>query len=231
MIAKEVCYFTMSLKNSNYKIVLFSENKYIKTLYYCNRLESVIKKYNTLLLYNNVKFSKNYINDGDTLKKSDYKIKIIKNFKNKDNIIFYKEEGIIFDISETLLDKWVVIRQDKYLIEETFKVNNHNKRLCYEEIINNIFLNNDFSVRSVNILYNKLVIYNDKRIDVIICKNNSDCKKLFIDIYKSIQHNKDYKFMFLGEPKNKFKKFLYNEINKKLGWSFKKIYRKTSNYK
>jgi hypothetical protein len=221
----------MSLKDSNYKIVLFSGEKYIKTLYYCGKLESVIKKYNNLLLNNNVKFNKNYINNGESLLNSDYKIKLIKNFKNKDNLTFYKDGKNIIDISETLLDKWVVIRQDKYLIEETFKVNNYNKRLCYEEIINNIFLNNDFSVRSVNTLYNKLVIYNEKRIDVIICKNNSDCKKLFIDIYKSIQHNKDYKFMFLGEPKNKFKKFLYNEINKKLGWSFKKIYRKTSNYK
>lgn len=146
-----------------------------------------------------------------------------KKFQRKNNKIL-KYEGIVVILDEM----GVEINKKNVKSEEKFKVYGHNKRLDVNGILKTVFLPKTKYICNVTNYNNKVLIDDMNEMDIILCKNTYDAKRLML--YFQILFNKKriYNFMFLGEISYYMWQRKKNEIFKKTGLTDKSLFRKTS---
>lgn len=218
-------------KKNIFQIVLTSNGKMIKTLYNCASEMLVNKKFKELINENKkIKFPVRYINIGK-LVNSNYELFIIK--RNDDNIKTTKLKdgnGKIINY-ETNDENWIIYDRENYDKEETFWVYGYHpvfQRKDFNWIYENLISNNlnKFNLKQILVYQNKLLISKTGSLDMVMCKNQSDCIRLFNELEKESKKNKLKYILFSGDAFNsKLKKDWFNKIKKLTNWSDRKIHR------
>lgn len=222
----------------NYQIYIINNNKKLEFIK-CFTTEAQANKYFNKMLEENKKvvFPKEYVSI-DVIEPCKYELLIIKR-RGDDESKITKLRDMYGDMvnHETDSENWVVYDKAPYKIEETFWVYGysplHQRKtfsFIYDEIVvpktktKGDFLN-------FIVFKNKLLLETMNTQDLIICKNKSDCIRLYNELQRMCYEDKRCKYyMFCGDwgigKKNKyhFEKAI-DKIHKLTSWNRTKITR------
>lgn len=194
----------------------------------------------------------------ETLRKANETIIFPRKFINRTEIIPAKEEYLLLeknrygDKSDGMLrnefgkfikqkitnnKKWIVREKIPKLVEETFWVYGldpkHNRK-TYTWIWDNLVLNkiyNSYDVIRILVYKNKLIIkYDDMPMSMIMCKNGSDCIRMYNIMSDKIKELKTKQIVPIGSYNiiSEKRRELEKEIAELTGWSKMKIQRSTN---
>lgn len=218
-------------KKNIYHIILASNGKMIKTIYNCASEQLVNKKFDELVEENkNVRFPVRYINIGK-LVIANYELYIIKRKENEDNITKLKDgDGKIINF-ETNNDNWIVYDRENYDKEESFWVYGYHpvfQRKDFMWIYNNLISNDigKYNIKQILVYQNKLLISTTNTLDMVLCKNISDCIRLFNELEKECVKNKIKYVFFTGDAYNSgSRRTWFDKMKKLTNWSDLKLRR------
>lgn len=220
-------------KKNIYHIILTSNGKQIKTLYNCASEMLVNKKFDDLIEENKaVRFPVRFINIGK-LVDANYEIYIIR--RNDDDTKTTKlkdENGKIINF-ETNDDNWIIYDRETYYKEESFWVYGYHpvfQRKDFNWVFENMISNdiNKYNIKQVLVFRNKLLISTTYELNMVMCKNESDCIRLYNELEKEATNKKIKYVFFSGDAyHSKLKKNWFERIKKLTGWSDTKIRRKS----
>lgn len=216
-----------------YHIILTSNGKQIKNIYNCASERLVNKKFDELINENkNVRFPVRYINIGK-LVDAHYELFIIKrNDGDKKETKLKDENGKIINF-QTNDDNWVIYDREDYEKEETFWVYGYHpvfQRKNFNWIYDNLISNNvdKYNLKQVMVYRNKLLINNVNELNMVLCKNESDCIRLYNELEMEIEKNKVKYVHFTGDAYHSYLKGTwFKKIKDLTGWETLKIRRKS----
>lgn len=208
-----------------YRIIITQNNKKKKIISKGYNLPTIKKKYFNIKDKNKVLFPKR----NSTYKKLhsiNHEILLMKQWEEGDLPYSGRDDlGQNIEISDPKKE-WSILYKNTYEIEERFTVFNYNKRLTLREIIKTIVLkpHSNIKIKQINYLNNKLLIHQNNDFDIILCKCNEDCERLYDTLKDFIENNGIDYILFTGKIL-KNKKITYDMIIDKTQWGKDKIYR------
>lgn len=194
-----------------YKILSENNSKIRFPVKFLNYDEIIPAKYELLLLKKRL--------DGETLE-----------------TLFRNEIGQ-FSPVKTNNDKWQIFAKNDLLMEESFWVYGFNPlhdRKNFNYILKEIVLKGDikhvkYPIKRIMVMLNKLIIEDENYdFDMVICKNKSDCIRLYNELEKDIIDMKIKSVLFAGFVKSTSRTNLKKRIIEKTGWDIIKINRSTT---
>ena len=220
-------------KRNIYHIIETSNGKQIKNVYNCASEVLVNKKFKELIEENKkIRFPVKYINIGK-LVDAHYELFIIKRNDNDNKQTKLKDENGKIINFQTNDENWVIYDREDYDREETFWVYGYHpvfQRKDFKWIYDNLISNNNEknSLKQILIFRNKLLISTTYELNMVLCKNESDCIRLYNELEKEIEKNKIKYVYFIGDSYHSYlKKNWFNKIKELTGWSETKIRRKS----
>lgn len=221
-------------KKIEYKIIIASNGKQISTLFTTSSETEVNDTFSKLVNKNreDIKFPCRFIHNKNKMEKAYYEIIIIKSKQkgdiNKTNL--RNENGKFVNYSSDD-ENWIIYDRDYYEAEETFWVygfDSVSDRKNYQWIYSNyIALNcSKYQVKNVFAFNNKLLISSNCQYKMILCKNHSDCVRLYNSLeYDGIRDK--LKFIAWGNDMTNsiFKSTIYKDIAAFTNWPMDKVYR------
>jgi hypothetical protein len=219
-------------KKRIYHIILVSNGKQIKTMYNCASEMLINKKFDELIKDNKkVRFPVRYINIGK-LVDAHYEIFIIKrNDNDKKETKLKDENGKIINF-QTNDENWVVYDRADYEKEESFWVYGYHpvfQRKDFAWIYDNMISNNASkeNIKQILVFRNKLLISTTYDLNMVMCKNESDCIRLYNELEREIEKNKIKYVYFTGDAYHSYlKKTWFKKIQDLTGWNETKIRRR-----
>jgi hypothetical protein len=225
-------------KKRIYSIILVNHSKQLKTIISDTTETKIYKKFNELLNENkNVIFPVKYNNSHTKeMVESEYELVIIKCMQEYDSHINkVRNEYGKFVNYETTDEDWIVIDRAPYYIEETFWVYGYHPRIQrknFSWIFENLIAYNakdKNNVKTIVVYLNKLLIECNGKLDMVICKNKSDCIRLYNKVEEFSIKNKYKYILFMGDIANsKHKLSWMDKIQELTHWPRKKIKRYTT---
>ena len=216
-----------------FQVILTSNGKRIKTIYSCASEMLVNKKFKELVQENKaIRFPVRYINIGK-LVDANYELYIIKRNDNEERKTKLKDENGKIINFETDDENWIVYDRENYDKEESFWVYGYHpiyQRKDFNWIYENIISNNvsKYNLKQVFVYQNKLLVSTTYELNMVLCKNPSDCIRLFNELEKECTKNKIKYVLFSGDAyHSKLKKTWFDKIKKLTNWSDTKIRRKS----
>ena len=163
-----------------YKIIITKDGKKKKVLYEGPNENIAKEKYYNTKDNNKVLFPKEN-NAYKKVKPVNYEIMFLKEKEDSDTPFYVRDELGRTKPVDINSDQWSLVHKDDYYYEEKFTVFGYDKRLETKEIIKYILLrkNKVDKIKQVNYVINKVLIYQNGDFDIIVCKNNSDAKRLY----------------------------------------------------
>jgi hypothetical protein len=216
-----------------YSIILASNGKQIKDLYNCASEYTVNKKFEELIEDNkNVRFPVRYINIGK-LVDANYELFIIKRNDDDKKLTKLKDgDGKIINF-ETNDDNWIIYERADYDKEESFWVYGYHpvfQRKDFNWIYENLIANNvdKFNIKQILVYRNKLLISTTYELNMVLCKNESDCIRLYNELEKE-KIAKKLKYVFFNGDAyhSKLKKTWFKKIQDLTGWTDTKVRRRS----
>lgn len=222
----------------NFQIYIINNNKKVEFVKCFETEKQVNKHFHNMLIENKkVLFPKEYVNI-DVIEPCNYELLIIKRRgKNEPKITQIRD--LYGDLIEHEIDSdnWVVYDKAPYKMEETFWVYGysplHQRKtfsFIFEEIVKpKTKIKGDFL--NFIVFKNKLLIETMNSQDMVICKNKSDCIRLYNELQKKCYDDKKCKYyMFCGDWGNGNKNKYYfdkaiEKIHKLTSWDKLKITR------
>lgn len=209
----------------NFQLYLINNNRKVEFIKCFPTEKQANKCFNKMLEENkNVSFPKEYVNI-DVIETCKYELLLIRRRgKNEEKTTKLRDSYGDLIEHETDSENWVVYNKAPYKIEETFWVYGysplHQRKtfsFIYEEIVKpktNIkgnFLN-------FILFKNKLLLETLSTKDLIICKNKSDCIRLYNELQRYCFNDKKCKYyMFCGDWGNgKKNKYYYEKAIEKI---------------
>jgi hypothetical protein len=215
-----------------YQVILIGNGKYIRRFCKYKTKEFAYETYNELKEDTlNVQFPKRFINDGK-IKSVNYELFLVKDPEDDDKPRLLRDNmGKLYE-EPLLLDKWRPLQSTPFQIEEEFWLYGHeskkNRKKIYD-LIKLLFTNPNYkNVRQAIVVHNKLVIHNEERFDMVICKNKEDAQRLhhkLHDISKDIKNND---IIFMGTCADPNIGIMYQVIHEHTKWPLTKIRRTTT---
>jgi hypothetical protein len=219
-------------KKRIYHIIITSNGKMLKTLYNCASEMLVNKKFEELVEENKkVRFPVRYINIGK-LVDANYEIYIIRRNDSDTKITKLKDENGKIINFETNNDDWIVYNRESYDKEETFWVYGFHpafQRKDFNWIYKNLVSNNvdKFNIKQILVYRNKLLISTIYGLNMVLCKNESDCIRLYNELEKECAENKLKYIYFSGDAyHSSLKKTWFEKMKNLTNWSDLKLSRK-----
>lgn len=224
----------------DFRIILLRNNEEIKYFGSYPTPLKANKEFIRLIKENekDVLFPMRYINT-NKIKKVDYKLVIlVRNGKGHDIVPVRDDFGNYIENNIINNDEWSVYDMHPYNIEETFwvwgyhpKHQRKNALFIYEnKIVPKATSKYDF----INVVFfkNKLLFESYNGMDMVICKNNDDCIRLY-NLIESLSKKDKLKYiMFSGNVDTRKwtdQRVWVNKILKLTGWtSIKKVLRPTT---
>lgn len=218
-------------------IIIVSQGKQLEDLFNTNTEEKVNKKFNKMLADNkeNVKFPIRWnICEHDVLE-ADYELVIIKLKEDDPTLKDVRDENGNIVKYASSSDNWVIYDRAPYDIEETFWVYGFHpsrQRKDYRWIYENfIYKDKDIKnkLRTIAIFKNKLLIDSEDKLEMVICKNKSDCIRFYNEVEGDVKKDKIKNVIFMGDVwESKSRKFWYDKVENLTHWKWKKIIRHTT---
>lgn len=220
-----------------YHIILTNHGKQLSDLFYASSEEKVNKKFSSMLKENKkVVFPMMWNNHKHVMVESDYELIIIKSKDEFENSVSkIRDEYGKFINYEASNKNWIICDRAPYNIEETFWVYGYHPRMQRKNFnwIFDTFIEKDaknkYMFKSVVVYKNKLLIDYNGKLEIVICKNKSDCVRMYNKIEK-LAGEKKYKYIaFMGDIANsKYKSLWMNRIRELTHWNNKKIERSST---
>ncbi len=218
-------------KKNIFQIILASNGKAIKNIYNCASEKLVNKKFEELIKENkNIKFPVRYINVGK-LVNANYELYIIRRNDDKTKQTKLKDENGKIINFETDDENWIIYDRENYDKEESFWVYGYHpvfQRKDFNWIYENLIVNNldKYNMKQILVYQNKLLISTTNSLNMVMCKNESDCIRLFNELEKLVNDNKIKYVFFSGDAfHSKLRKTWFEKIKKLTNWSDLKIRR------
>ena len=218
-------------KKNIYHIILASNGKRIKTLYTYQSEKLANERFSELINKNkDVKFPVRYINIGK-LVDANYELFIIKYDNNAPKKTKLKDENGKIINFETDNEGWVVYNRENYYKEESFWVYGYHpvhQRKDYEWIYNELVTKNvdKYNIKQIFTFQNKLLISSTYDLQMVCCKNKSDCIRLYNYLENDIKEKKNKYVCFAGDAYNSsLRKQWYDRLIKLTGWDHHKLSR------
>lgn len=218
-------------KRNIWKIVLTSRGKVIKYLYYAASEEVIYDKFKIeKKKSDSVRFPVRYINIGK-LVEADYEIYLIKKNEGGDDIARLKDRDGTIRQFKTNDEDWVIYDRESYDIEENFWVYGYHpiyQRKDFNWIFDNLFKKSKskYDLIQVAAFKNKLLIKRNSILNMVLCKNVSDCFRLYNELERECNNNKRKNVIFIGDVYvGKVKKYWRDKIKELTNWNNKKILR------
>lgn len=183
-------------------------------------------------------FPRKFINSGEVRDIKDEYLLLEKNrFGDKNNNLLRNEYGKFIEHKITNNSKWIIKDKIVKLVEETFWVYGHDpktdRKTClwiYENLIINE-IKTVYDIIRILIYKNKLIIkYDEKPITMVMCKNKSDCIRLYNFFLKKKEEEKNKQLLFIGsfDKINDNRREIEEEIINLTGWNKIKLQRSTN---
>ena len=220
-------------KKKIFHIILTSNGKQLKTLYNVESEILVNEKFKQLVEESkNVEFPVRYLNCNAIID-ANYELYIIRrNDNNKKKTKLKNEDGIIIDY-QTNDDDWIVYDRENYYKEETFWVYGYHPtfqrktfRWIYENLISNDCKKEN--LKQVLVYRNKLLISTTYKLNMVLCKNESDSVRLYNALDNECEKNKIKYVVFSGDAyKSSLRKNWFKKMKDLTNWTDKKLGRKS----
>lgn len=224
------------MKNK-YHIIITRDNKQVEFIGFFRKESKANAKFHQLVKESeNVKFPVKFININRSIIEANYEIVLIK----------YKEEGENkttllrnqygeFVEHETNNENWIVYDKAPYYKEETFWVYGFHpliQRKTFDFIFENLIkpkaIKKD-TMLNVMVYKNKLLLETTNNLDLIICKNHSDCVRLYNTIEEESKKSKFKFILFNGDWNTRNKsKIIVDKIKQLTNWNDLKIKRNST---
>jgi len=235
---KNVKFYTKMARRNKvriYRIIHTNHGKKKKSICSEPTEERIYKRFNELLKKNKneVVFPVRYNNEEHVMIESEHELIIL---KCKD--IFDSDVNKIKDDSgayvnyQTNEENWIVIDRAPYEVEETFWVYGYHPRLqrkTFMWIFENFILkdsNNKYMFKNVVVYNNKLLVECDGKLEMVMCKNKSDCIRLYNMIEEFAKKNKCKYILFMGNiAHSKYKENWIQKIKDLTHWNDQKVRR------
>lgn len=220
-----------------YHIILTNHGKQLRDLYFTHSEALVNKRFNAMLKENKkVVFPMRYNNHEHVMKECDYELIIIKGKDEFDNDVQkIRDEYGKFIYYESSDEDWIIYDRANYNIEETFWVYGYHPRIQRKDFnwIFDTFIEKDaknkYVFKSVVVYKNKLLIDYNGKLEMVICKNKSDCVRMYNMIEKKSMERKHKNVAFMGDiADSKYKKMWMDRIRELTHWNDKKIERSST---
>lgn len=178
-------------------------------------------------------FPRRYINGAEMVTSKDEYLMLEKNrFGDKKDGVVRNEYGKYIVTKIINNEKWIVREKMKRLVEETFWVYGYDPktdRKTFAWIFDNIILSpssNKYNVIRVLVYKNKLIVrYDDKDLNMILCKNRSDAIRMYNLISDKTDKNKQIFCLGSYDIISEKRRDLEAEIMELTGWPKTKIQR------
>lgn len=220
-------------KKNIFQIILTSNGKEIKHIYNCASERLVNEKFKSLIEENkSVKFPVRYINIGK-LVNAHYELFIIKRNDNDPTVTKLKDENGKIKGFETNDENWVIYDRADYEKEETFWVYGFHpvfQRKDFQWIYDNLISNNlsKENMKQILVYQNKLLISTAYELNIVFCKNISDCIRLYNELEREKNNNKLKYVFFSGDAYNShIRRTWFDKMKKLTGWKSHKLLRKS----
>ena len=220
-----------------YSIILTNRGKQLDKICSEPTEEKIYKRFEALLKDSKkVMFPIRYNNLEHVMVEAEYELVIIKcrdEFEGKTTKV--RDASGEFINYQTNEENWIVIDRASYDMEETFWVYGYHPRLQRKDF-NWIFDNfiskdakNKYMFKSIQVLYNKVLIECDGKLEMVICKNKSDAIRMY-NLIEKISISKKYKYIiFMGNiVHSKYKSQWVEKIKDMTGWTTKKVLRQST---
>ncbi len=220
-----------------YHIILTNHGKQLRDLYFTHSEALVNKRFNAMLKENKkVVFPMRYNNHEHVMKECNYELIIIKGKDEFDNDVQkIRDEYGKFIYYESSDEDWIIYDRANYDIEETFWVYGYHPRIQRKDFnwIFDTFIEKDaknkYVFKSVVVYKNKLLIDYNGKLEMVICKNKSDCVRMYNMIEKRSMERKHKNVAFMGDiADSKDKKMWMDRIRELTHWNDKKIERSST---
>lgn len=220
-----------------YHIILTNHGKQLRDLYFTHSEALVNKRFNAMLKENKkVVFPMRYNNHEHVMKECNYELIIIKGKDEFDNDVQkIRDEYGKFIYYESSDEDWIIYDRANYDIEETFWVYGYHPRIQRKDFnwIFDTFIEKDaknkYVFKSVVVYKNKLLIDYNGKLEMVICKNKSDCIRMYNMIEKKSMERKHKNVAFMGDiADSKYKKMWMDKIRELTHWNDKKIERSST---
>lgn len=221
-----------------YRVILVGNNQQKKNYGTFKTEKEAYAVFNKILENNNnVSIPVEY-NTKTIVKKMKYELLIIKSKTSIDvDDNRFRDDYGEFVVYETNSPEWIVHDKAKYLKEEKFWVfgdnGKKNRKDCYwiyDEFIKKYACSVD-NFLNIYIYYNKLLFDCTEKLNMVICKNKSDCIRLYNYLENRFHDDKTLKHaLFSGSVTNskKRKDMCIEKIRKLTNWNNDKIFRSTT---
>jgi hypothetical protein len=223
------------IKVMEYKVVLhsnFGRKKQFNT--YKKYVDAMIKfRY---LKGKTVHFPKKVVNSYGKLKPIHYTLYVIKTRVEDDEPRDIRDSMGRIITEEQPYDGWIIVDSCDFDVEEDVTVWSNTigeARMDVVGIIRSILIrgtNNEKNVKIVTKLKNKIVLQDNKFMDILICKCPDDAKRLYDVLNNSASKTKIKNLLFMGNATDKVASDLYEEIQKVTGWSKERIWRTNTSH-
>ncbi len=220
-----------------YHIILTNHGKQLRDLYFTHSEALVNKRFNAMLKENKkVVFPMRYNNHEHVMKECNYELIIIKGKDEFDNDVQkIRDEYGKFIYYESSDEDWIIYDRANYDIEETFWVYGYHPRIQRKDFnwIFDTFIEKDaknkYVFKSVVVYKNKLLIDYNGKLEMVICKNKSDCVRMYNMIEKRSMERKHKNVAYMGDiADSKYKKMWMDKIRELTHWNDKKIERSST---
>jgi hypothetical protein len=213
-----------------YRVILVGNGEYKKTLYRCNTRKTAFINFHKIKNENKVLYPRKLINTKG-IKPVTYQIMVTKVTEDTDTFRILRDQyGKTY--TERPLGDWTILHSDEFQIEETFWIYGMDSKINRPTInaIINILMVGAFSkkaLKQIIVVHNKLLIYNEDRFDMVLCKNLEDAQRLHHTLAKIARKQKIKSLLFMGTASKLMIGLMYDLIHEKTGWPYSKI-RRTS---
>lgn len=190
-----------------FQIIITSKNKQKEFIGSYPTRESALRAFHKLKVENEqIVFPKRHINS-KTIERADYEIVLIKRRNyDEDKVTQVRNDNGAFKEHMTNNDNWIVFDKAPYNVEEEFWVYGHhplrdrkNIMFIYENMVKpKIYSKMDFL--NIQLYKNKLLLETFNSLDMIICKNKSDCIQLYNKLQEMCEKDRKAKYyLFSGD--------------------------------
>ena len=233
-------------KALDFQIVLFQNKKQIKYIGSYGSIISANKKFYSMLKDNgNIMFPVRFVNTKG-IKDVLYELAILKkdDMSNENRLQNELGEYITTTTSSKYDDsvkygkvnknKYIIFEKMPYNIEETFwvfgfhpKFQRKNFEFIFRTYISSL-KNNKMALNRVICFKNKLLIESNNKLDIVICKNISDCYRLYTELENMSYKNKIKNIIWSGNYKKSSLQYWIAKINSVTNWNYNKIMRNST---
>jgi hypothetical protein len=217
-----------------YRILLLKNGKKKKTLFKHTHKRKSERKFRRFLKENqDVKFPRKHLTK-DNISKVTYEIVLVKEYEDGDEAKLFPNRVGRLAPPNFIDGDWIILETAFYEIEETFYVFGYDSKSDRKDIefIVGLMVKSiahEKVTKTIVVLNNKLIIYNEYQFDIVICKCKQDAERLYDALLGVAKDNKLRRVLFMGKVSETTKSELYEMMMEHTGWDYRKVTRLSTN--